>query len=106
MILTVREVRQSLARWQQVMKVSDWEIDVKVVAERTMLREINENQPEGGWADDDDSSAHALLVWVRPEEQVAKILFHRDIKSDPEYGIVFDLESLVIHELLHIDPMH
>ncbi|MCK5610085.1 hypothetical protein KAR91_49890 [Candidatus Pacearchaeota archaeon] len=101
--LSKKEVRESLEYWQKVLKLTNWTIEFAVVTEEQMLNAIEENPPEGGWPPEEkDGSAQALMVWIRPEEQRAKILFHREIKDDPEYGSVFNIETTCIHELLHI----
>lgn len=103
--LTKKEVRESLEHWQKVMKLTNWTIEFDIVSEKVMIEQIKEYQPEGGWhdgPDDQDDSALAFLVWIRREEQHARILFHKDVKKDGEYGSVFNLETLCIHELIHI----
>ncbi len=101
--LSKKEVRESLEHWQTVLKLTNWTIEFAVISEENMLEEILENQPEGGWSQSDlEESASAFLVWVRQDEQCAKILFHEDMKDDVEYGSVYNLDTVCIHELLHI----
>lgn len=103
--LTKKEVRDSLEYWQKVLKLTNWTIEFSIISEEEMLRQIELHQPEGGWSKDEMeqyASAHAFLVWVRQEEQRARILFHRDVKRDDEYGSVFNLDTLCIHELIHV----
>lgn len=101
--LSKKEVRESLEYWQKVLKLTNWTIEFAVVTEEQMLKTIEENPPEGGWSpEDEDGSAHALMEWVRPEEQCARIMLHREMKDDPEYGSVFNIDTVCIHELLHI----
>ena len=101
--LSKREVRESLEHWQKVLKLTNWTIEFGIVSEKQMLQQVQENQPDGGWhADEKDDSAVAFLVWVREEEQRARILFHKDLKKEAEYGSIFNIDTLCIHELLHI----
>lgn len=101
--LTKKEVRESLEYWQKVLKLTNWTIEFGIVSEDDMTRACEEYQPEGGWPrGEEDYSAHAFLVWVRSDEQRARILFHKELKDDSEYDSVFNLDTLCIHELLHI----
>jgi len=101
--LSKKEVRESLCFWQKVLKLTNWTIEFGIVSNEEMRRQTEQHQPEDGWHEDDnEDDTLAFLVWVRDEEQRAKILFNQDLKKDDEYESVFNLDTLCIHELIHI----
>ena len=101
--LSKSEVKVALEYWQKVLKLTNWTIEFAIVSEDEMNHALETYQPENGWSkDEEEYGAYAFLAWTRPEEQRAKILFHKELKDDEEYDSVFNLDTICIHELLHI----
>ena len=76
--MTDKQLKQLCVKWQERLKISDWEVDIKFSSHRDM--------PEG-------------LVGVcraMTTQKYAQIRIIKDIPPDE------DLETVVVHELMHI----
>lgn len=74
MALVIDEARAALARWQPVLRLADWDIDVRVV--------------ETEWRKTGD-------IKIDLDDRKAVLLLHERI-------VPADLDEVVVHELIHL----
>ncbi len=76
---------KKLSKWQKVLKLSDWSIRIRFSDEKQM-----------------GPNNVALLVNCSHDENAAEILIHKYYYKENGYRTLFNIDTLIIHELIHI----
>jgi hypothetical protein len=85
---TAEQLRERCLYWQQVLRLQDWRIDVRVVRMKEM---------EG---DDGEERGGCILRWSQDRQATLKIL--DSIDYPPDCHLEEDQERTLVHELLHL----
>jgi len=78
--------------WQNLIGLRDWKIEIKFAS-------ITELEQE---SDMKNEIILALLKICEPIEKVAVILFRDDYYNDENFGITWNIDTLLLHEFFHI----
>lgn len=88
--LPIKELRELLKFWQQKMKLLDWDIRIRYASKADIL------DPEQFG---DGTLGQLDMCW--PDEKVAQISIHPRYHKADGYNIAWNLDTLIIHELIH-----
>jgi hypothetical protein len=70
--------------WQTILGLSEWHIKMSFVKPKAIEGDI------------------ALLKTISNVEKVAVILINEEYYLEPEYGTVWNLDTVILHELVHV----
>lgn len=92
-----RPVRQNtlekkLNKWKKVLKLGDWNIQIR----------YGSNDEMKDHDDVKEECAIGLLDACSHPEKIAKILISKNYFKEPNYPLVWNLDTLIVHELIHI----
>ncbi len=91
------ELESKLDFWADVLGLSGWDIKTKIVNKQKLMETIE--KLDGKKSEPDDICLGAVVEHYQ-SEQVASILFLKD--ADKEFGLQLNLDTLILHELIHI----
>lgn len=84
--ITTKTLEQKVKKWQTVLKLDGWNIAAKFVPRSKLL----------------DQDTIAQLESCFPTEKVAVIIIHSKYPEDKEYGLAWNIDTIIIHELIHV----
>ena len=86
-----KTLEKKLHRWKKVCRLGDWNINIRYATK------FDED------ADDIDLSKDlASAVNCSPPEKVALILINKEYINHPKNNFVFNIDTIILHELMHI----
>lgn len=81
---------KKLMRWKKVLKLADWDIQIRYATKTDVDKDSIDP--------DDDIAA---LETCSPVEKVARIIINKNYPKFDEYGVVWNIDTLILHELIH-----
>lgn len=96
-MLRLKDVRPKVEYWKSKVGLHGWDISVSVVNKDKLAKIIEKND---GKTIDKDDVVYGAVVEQFPAEQAASIVFLD--KSDEDFGMQLNLDTLILHELIHI----
>ena len=82
--------------WKKVLGLDGWEIKTTIISSSEMYNLVKKLEGEA----DKNELIYAVLVNCHPVEQIASIAFLKN--ADKHFGIQLNLDTLIIHELIHV----
>jgi len=82
---------KKLIRWKKVLKLIDWDIQIRYATKSDI---------DKGSIDLEDDLAS--LETCSPIEKVARILVNKNYPNFDEYNVVWNVDTIILHELIHV----
>lgn len=86
-------LQKRLVRWKTVLKLGDWAIDIRY-ATKNELEQQKENEKDPG--------SLAFVPICDPAAKRAQVLIARDYHEEIDHKKSWNLDTIIIHELIHI----
>ncbi len=83
--LSYQTIINKLKFWQKALKIGDWDISIKIARESYVGEGII-----------------AEVIYCAPVEKIAKINLLNNYMKVPGYNISFNIDTIIIHELIHV----
>lgn len=99
-ILTVPQLYDRLRHWQEVLRLQDWDVEVRIVRQTGLSDDANTGELHS-WP----SKKRAVILIVEPEDYEGTNPRLLQIRQDMEYTLVHELVHLVFaHHARPSDP--
>jgi len=85
-------LEKKLNKWKKFIKLSDWNIQIRYATKTDIDNEEDINL----------ENDLASLITCSPPEKIARILINKNYVKDPDFGKVWNIDTLILHELIHI----
>jgi len=95
-MLNKEEVINTVKFWADVVGLGGWDIKVIIANKKAVSEIVRSTDPKS----DPEDLILGAVIESYPTEQVASIVFDKD--ADKEFGMQLCLDTLVLHELIHV----
>ncbi len=82
-----KTLENRIKKWQHVLKLDGWTIRFKFVSPMKM---------------ENDKFILAMVNHCSPNEKVADLLFNNKYQTYTGFGVSWNIDTLIIHELIHV----
>lgn len=80
-----RTLEKKLGRWKKHLRLTDWDITIRYGTKK----EVGNN-------------TLACLDTCSHAEKIARVIVSKDYFKDEDFAVVWNLDTLILHELIHI----
>lgn len=91
-------LQKKCKRWAKALRLSDWDIICRYATRAEMERECELDRGENCFDDTTIGHLHECSI----PEKIALILIRRNYYAHESHGISWNIDTLILHELIHI----